>query len=154
MSLESYVGLFSAVISLAGLLLVFWQLRQNAKQRESESLVKLYDINRQLLTLGFSHRELFEVLEDKPIADVLAQKRYLQLWLNQLSLSHSFLRRSVVQPELQDELHRNLVDFLGMKLMQKHWEEYGSFYPDSFQQRVNEILKKKEPPRAARAKRK
>jgi hypothetical protein len=39
-----------------------------------------------------------------------------------------------------------------MKLMQKHWEEFGSFYPDSFQQRVNEILKKKEPHKAAHAK--
>ena len=154
MSLDHYVSLFSAGISFVGLLFVAVQLRDATKQRELESLVELYDINRQLMAFGFEHPMLFEILEDRPIANPLWQKRYLQLWLNQLSLSHSFLRHSVVQTELQDELSRNLVDFLGMKLMQQHWQEYGSFYPDSFQQRVNDILKKKEPPKAAHAKRK
>jgi hypothetical protein len=52
----------------------------------------------------------------------------------------------VVQTELQDELHRNLVDFLSMENMRKHWKHYGSFYPDSFQKRVNGILAEDGPP--------
>jgi hypothetical protein len=50
---------------------------------------------------------------------------------------------------LQEELRRNLVDFMGMKNMRKHWQQYGAFYPASFQQCVNDILKKVEPPTAA-----
>src|ERR1700677_3185174 len=104
MSLDHYVSLFGAGISFFALMFLAVQIRDDTKQREIVSLVELYGINRQLLTLGFSHRALFEVLEDKSIDDTLSQKRYLQLWLNQLSLSHSFLRHSVVQTELQDEL--------------------------------------------------
>ena len=149
MTFDQKISLASAIISLIGLLIVAWQLRDGNRQQELQSMIKLYDINRDLLSLGFSTPALLEVLEDKSIADSLAEKRYLQLWLNQLSLSFSFLQRSVFQAELQDELRRNLMDFLGMKNMQKHWQQYGSFYPDSFQRYVNEFLKKDEPPAAS-----
>jgi len=149
MTLDQLVSLFSAAISFAGLIFVALQLRDTNRQRESEAIVKLYDVNRQLITLAFSHPVLFEVLEDKHIANPLLEKRYLQLWLNQLSLIHAFLKHAVVQLELQDELHRNLVDFLSMANMRKHWKHYGSFYPDSFQQRVNDILVKDGPPKRA-----
>ncbi len=65
---------------------------------------------------------------------------------NQLSLSHAYLQRSVVQPELKASLERNLVDFMTMENMRKQWQQYGHFYPDSFQKYVNEILIKIEPP--------
>ena len=149
MPFDHIVSLVSASMSFIGLIFVAVQLRSSNRQRELESIVKLYDINRQLITLGFSHPALLEVLEDKEITHSLSAKRYLQLWPNQLSLSHSFLKRSVAEPELQDELRRNLVDFMGMKNMQKHWQHYGSFYPTSFQVYVNDILKKDEPPKKA-----
>jgi hypothetical protein len=149
MTFDHWVALISPLISCVGLLFVAVQLRDGIRQRETESMVKLYDINRELLSLGFSHPQLLEVLEDRNIADSLLEKRYLQLWLNQLSLSHAFLQHAVVQTELQDELRRNLVDFMGMNNMQRHWRQYGSFYPASFQERVGEILKKGEPPAAA-----
>lgn len=149
MTFDHIVSLVSACISFAGLIFVALQLRDSNRQRESESMVKLYDINRQLLTLGFSHRALLKVLEDQPIDDALSEKRYLQLWLNQLSLSHAFLRHSVIQPELKDELRRNMEDFMTMKNMRNHWRIYGAFYPQSFQKAVEEILKKGEPPAKA-----
>ncbi len=149
MSFDHWIALISSSISFVGLMFVAVQLRDANRQRETESMVKLYDINRELLSLGFSHPQLLEVLEDKKIADALLEKRYLQLWLNQLSLSHTFLQRSVFKIELQDELHRNLIDFIGMKNMQRHWQQYGSFYPTSFQERVGEILELEPPPAAA-----
>jgi hypothetical protein len=149
MTFDHLVSLVSACISFAGLIFVALQLRDSNRQRESESIVKLYDINRELLSLAFSHPSLFDVLEDKPIKDHLSEKRYLQLWLNQLSLSHTFLRHAVVQTEYQDELTRNLEDFMSMQNMRKHWQTYGPFYPESFQNRVKGILEKDEPPVAA-----
>ena len=71
------------------------------------------------------------------------------MWLNQLSLSHAYLQRSVLQPELKESLERNLADFLTMQNMQRHWQHYGTFYPASFQKCVNDLLKKVEPPPAA-----
>lgn len=149
MTLDHFVALFSAAISFAGLWLVVLQLRDSNRQKESESLVELYDINRQLLSLGFSHPQLFEILEDTKNADPLWERRYLQMWLNQLSLSHAFLQRSVWQPELKESLERNLADFLTLRNMQRHWRHYGPFYPASFQKCVNDLLKKVEPPPAA-----
>ena len=71
MTLDHFVSLFSAAISFAGLLLVVLQLRDSNRQKEAESLVELYDINRQLLSLGFSHPQLFTILEDAKNADPL-----------------------------------------------------------------------------------
>jgi hypothetical protein len=141
MSWDHWVSLFSSAISFFGLLLVARQMRGSTKQRESESLVKLYDINRDLISLGFSHHSLFQVLEDKKAADPLSQKRYLQLWFNQLSLTHVYLQHSVVQPELRESLERNLADFMLMENARQHWRQYGMFYPASFQSYVNGIEK-------------
>jgi hypothetical protein len=146
MSLDHWVAVFSAVISFVGLLLVVLQLRDTTRQRESESLVELFDINRQLLSLGFSHPALFPILEDTKTADPLWEKRYLQLWLNQLSLTYAYLQRSVIQPDLKESLERNLADFMMIENAQRHWQRYGLFYPASFQKYVNGILKKVEPP--------
>jgi hypothetical protein len=148
----NWFSLVQTVSILTGLAVVAIQQRQGRLQRESDSLVKLHDINRELVCFAIAHPALLKVLEDQDIPNHLAQKRYLQMWLNQLSLSHSFLKNSVVQPELQDELRRNLADFMTMENMQKHWHHYGAFYPESFQQRVNDLLKKGEPPAAAHVK--
>lgn len=108
MSFDHIDSFVSACIGFVGLIFVGLQLRDSTRQRESESIVKLYDINRELLSLAFLHPSLFDVLEDKPIKDHLSEKRYLQLWLNQISLSHTFRRHAVVQPELQQEHTRTL----------------------------------------------
>lgn len=155
MSIDQHIALFSAMIALltfvvgcAGLATVIIQLRDAARQREADSMVKLFDINRELLSLGFSHHGLFKVLEDQPTADGLSEKRYLQLWLNQLSLMHSYAQQAINQPELKESLDRNLIDFFTMKNMRHHWNEFGRFYPASFQRRVTEIIERPEPPQA------
>jgi hypothetical protein len=148
----NWFSLLQTVSIVTGIAVVAIQQRQGRRQRESDSLVKLYDINRELACFAIAHPPLLKVLEDENIPNHLAQKRYLQMWLNQLSLSHSFLKNSVVQPELQEELRRNLADFMTMENMRGHWQCYGSFYPTSFQKYVNDILLKLEPPVAAQVK--
>ena len=64
MPFASFVPLLSPTIAFAGFMLVILQLRRGTKQRELDSLVKLCDINRQLITLGFSQPELFSILAD------------------------------------------------------------------------------------------
>jgi len=76
------------------------------------------------------------------------EKRYLQLWLNQLATIHDFLQHSVVRPELHGELWRNLVDCLSMKNMQKHCSNMVRS-TQILSAGVNEILKKIEPPATA-----
>ena len=149
----NWFSLLQTVSIVTGLAVVAKQQRdgnrqrvQNHIQRESDSVVKLYDINRELMSFAIAHPALLNVLEDEHIANPLAEKRYLQLWLNQLAQSHSYLQNSVVKPELQEELRRDLVDLMSMKIMRKHWKKHGAFYRASFQKYVNEILEKNEPP--------
>jgi len=140
-SIDQIVSVSSAAISFLGLLLVVFPLREGNKQQELTSLVEIYDINRELITLGFSYPPLFEILNDARGSDPTWERRYLQLWLNQFALIHSYLRRSVFDAELKASLERELVDFMGMENMQRHWQEHGSFFPASFQKLVNDCIK-------------
>jgi hypothetical protein len=146
MTLDHWVALFSTVISFVGLVFVAVQLRDANRQRESDSLVKIYDINRELLSLGFSHPQLFAILNDADNADPVWERRYLQLWLNQLSLIHTYLKRSTIRGELKDSLEQNVGDFMTMNNMRRQWHERGKAYPASFQKLVNDMIEKHEPP--------
>jgi len=146
MSFDHFISLFSASISFVGLVFVGIQLRDATRQRTSDSLVKILDVNRELITLGFSHPQLFVILTGDKDADPVWTQRYLQLWLNQFSLVYSYLQHSVLQGEAKDNLERDLSEFMAMANMRKHWQRYGRLYPASFQAYINEILKKDEPP--------
>lgn len=148
MSFEQIVSLSSAIISLVGLLLVAWQLRDGNRQQELASMVEIYDINRELISLGFSHPQLFAILADTKDADLVWERRYLQLWLNQLSLIHSYLKRSVYDTELKECLERSVADFMLMENMRSHWEKYRQFYPASFQRMVDDCTKNVKPTEA------
>ena len=148
MSFDQIVSLSSALISFAGLLLVAWQLRDGNRQQELASLVEIYDINRELISLGFSHPQLFAILADTNDADLVWERRYLQLWLNQLSLIHSYLKRSVYDTELKECLARSVADFMLMENMRSHWEKYRQFYPASFQRMVDDCTKNVKPTEA------
>ena len=151
MSLDHWVSLFSAAISFVGLLFVAVQIRDSTRQRESDSLVKIYDINRELLSLGFSHPQLFAILNDSDHADPIWERRYLQMWLNQLSLIHTYVKRAAIRGELKDSLEQNVRDFMTMKNMRRQWHERGTAYPASFQKLVNDMIAKHEPPLPAAA---
>jgi len=146
MSLDHFVALFSAAISFAGLMLVVLQLRASTKQREMESVVEILSVNRELVSLGFSHPQLFKILEDSKHADPVWEQYYLQLWLNQFALTHSYMTRAMLRRELRENLTRDVTDFMAMENMQRHWQKFGKLYSTTFQAYVNGIVKKVEPP--------
>ncbi|MDB6025853.1 MAG: hypothetical protein JWM68_2076 [Verrucomicrobiales bacterium] len=140
MPLDQWISLTSAFMSFIGLLFVAVQLHHGIKQRESEALVKILDVNRELLSLGFVYPQLYTVLADAKGVDHAIEKHYLQLWLNQFALIHYYMKRSVVRGELRENLERDIFDMLRMHNMRKHWREFGTFYPSSFKKYVNGIL--------------
>ena len=149
MALDHYVSLLTAGMSFVGLLFVALQLRDATKQREMDSLVKVYDINRELLSLGFSHPQLFAIMENKGNADPSAEKHYLQLWFNQFSLVHSYLRHSLFKREFKESLERDITDFVKLENVRRHWQRNEQYYPAAFQDYVNVLIKKNEPPMKA-----
>ena len=144
MSWDNWVSLFSAAVAFAGLLFVALQLRDSNHQREIESIIEIYDVNRELISLGFEHPQLFAVLRDTKIADPEWQRRYLQLWLNQMSLIHSCLKRSVFESEVKSSLESQLAEFLSLQNMREHWQKHGAFYPLSFRVWVNGLIQQPE----------
>ena len=147
----SLVPLASASISFVGLLLVFVQLRRGSKQREAQSLVQILDINRQLLTLGFSHPDLFKVLHDEPGVDAQREEHYMQLWFNQLSLAHFFLKQAALDPEFKECLLADFGYILEGANFRRHWKERRIYYPASFQKVIDDLVKEKELPIARAA---
>jgi len=141
MSFDHSIAVFSTVIAvlalvagIGGFVTVILQLRDAARQRESESLVEIFDINRQLLSLGFAYPHLFAIVNDAEHADPVLEGRYLQLWLNQFSLIRSYLKHSVLRGELKENLERDLSDFMTMQNMRRHGQCYGTFFPPRFRQ--------------------
>lgn len=139
MSLDHYVTLFTTLLSFAGWLLVVHQLRDATAQRRVESQLQLTTLNRELLTLGFSHPELFQVLHGRK-ADPLVERHYLQLWFNQFALIHSFHQRRLFAPELHASLERDLRDFLTQDNLRRHWQQHRQYYPGPFQAYVDGLL--------------
>ena len=128
------------LLTFVGLVFVAMQMRDGNRQRKIESQIRLYDINRELISLGFSKPELFEVLKDEKKADPTMERWYLQLWLNQLSLFHSLKTAGVLQKDYQESVEHDLLDMFGMSNMRRHWQEFEQFYPASFRRSVNDIL--------------
>jgi hypothetical protein len=160
MTIESYIALGSTIIALGGLLLInrqirkateqnkllAEQIRESTKQQERQSFVEIYDKNRKLVSLGFSHPSLFAILDDAENIDPVWERRYLQLWLNHFALTQRHLKEAIFKDELKESLIRDISDFMSLKNMRRHWSRYGTFYPASFQKLVNDIIRQNEPP--------
>src|SRR5580658_5768308 len=101
------------LLTFVGLLFVAWQMRDGNRQQKMDSHIRLYDINRELLSLGFSKPELFEILkEDGHKVDPTLMRRYLQLWLNQLCLVDAFKRSGVFEKDVGESFDTDLRDMM------------------------------------------
>jgi hypothetical protein len=100
----------------------------------------MHDINRELISTGFDKPELFEVFKDTKKVDPESERRYLQLWLNQLSMFHSMKEANALQKDFEESCARYLRDMFEKANMLRHWKNVGEFYPVSFQKAVNAII--------------
>jgi hypothetical protein len=139
-SLENLLTFAGLILTFAGLVFVGLQMRESNRQLKEQSHTRYYDINRELISLGFSHPALFEVLKDAPKVDATLERRYLQLWLNHLCLLDSLNRSGRLDKDLADSFMAEFRDMMLMANMRRQWERSGEFYPASFQKSVNEIL--------------
>ena len=137
--ISAIIAFFAAITSFASVWLFIKQMREGAKERKLQSQIRLYDINRELISLGFSHPKLFGILTEQPDTDPI-ERRYLQLWLNQLALVHSIKLQGAFEPDVQESFETDFRDIMAMKKMQHHWQKFGKYYPASFQKFVNQTI--------------
>lgn len=146
MTMDQWVSVFSALVAFAGLLAVAVQMRENTRQSRLGNISRIYDINRELLSMGFDQPVLFQILNGASGVDPLWEKHYLQMWFNQLSLVHLCLKRGGFDAEFQESLERDIGYFMMLESMRRHWDRFSIFYPDSFKDLVNGIIAKQASP--------
>lgn len=134
-----YVSAAALVVSAISLSLVLLQLYDNITQRRIDASIRISDINRDLVTLGFSHPQLFQILHGEA-SDPVVERRYLQLWFNQFLLIYTYQARGLFRSEHRESLGRDIRDFLKFQNVQSHWREFRQYYPASFQDFVNTLL--------------
>lgn len=142
MSLDNYISLISATIAFAGLLLVGLQLKESTDQRRLESVLHFYGINRDIISLGFTNPELFQILHGQK-ADPLVERHYLQLWFNQFALIHSFKNRKVFPVDLCESMERDIRYFMEEGNAQRHWQQNRVYYPAAFQTFIDHLTPSK-----------
>ncbi len=140
MTIDQWLAASLDVISFLGFVVVIIQLRDTNRQTKLESQIHIHEITRDLISLGFSNPQLFEVLKNSTHVDRTVEARYLQLWLNQLSLIHSFRQTGAFEKDVQDSFETDFRDIVRMPNMRRHWSAVEKYYPASFQRSVNEIL--------------
>jgi hypothetical protein len=140
MSIDQCLSATLDLISLWGFLVVIIQLRDSNRQTKLNSQIRLLDVNRELISLGFSKPELFKVLNDGKNVDPDIETFYLQLWLNQFCIFEALSKSAGFERDVRDSLEVDFRDMMGMENMRRHWRKFGKFYPASFQEVVNQIL--------------
>jgi hypothetical protein len=140
MTIDQWLSASLDVISFLGFVVVIFQLRDSNRQTKLESQIRVHDITRELISLGFSNPQLFQVLKNAKEVDRTVEERYLQLWLNQLSLIHSFRESGAFEKDVQESFEIDLRDIVKMPNMRRHWRAVQKYYPASFRKSVNDIL--------------
>jgi hypothetical protein len=143
---DQKIALFTATLTFISLIFVGFQLRDGTRQQRSQSLMEIYGMNRELISLGFADPVLFRVMADAKDSPPDFERRYLQLWFDHFALINAYLRESLLKGEMRDALLKDLSGLLKLKNAQRFWQEHGTSFPPSFQTLVNELLKKGEPP--------
>lgn len=134
-----YIAAVSLMLSFVSISLVLVQLYDNITQRRIDANIRISDINRDLVSLGFNHPNLFAVLHGEA-SDPIVERRYLQLWFNQFLLIYTYQARGLFRSEHRESLRRDIGDFLKLQNVQCHWREFRQYYPSSFQVFVNSLL--------------
>jgi hypothetical protein len=134
-----YIAAVSLMLSFVSISLVLVQLYDNITQRRIDANIRISDINRDLVSLGFAHPTLFAVLHGEA-SDPIVERRYLQLWFNQFLLIYTYQARGLFRSEHRESLGRDIGDFLKLQNVQSHWREFRQYYPSSFQGFVNSLL--------------
>ena len=135
----NYLAAVSLAVSFVSISLVLAQLYDHVANRKIEASIRISDINRDLVSLGFNHPELFGVLQGET-GDPMVERRYLQLWFNQFLLVYTYQARGLFHTEHRESLRRDISDFLRLQNVQRHWLELRQYYPASFQDFVNRLL--------------
>lgn len=133
MEILEWIAVVSAAVSLVSLAIVIIELRLGRKQSKTAALIRIYDINRELLAMGLEKPELLQAIGDESSGEEALERRYLQLWINQIALIHSMKERGLFDADQWDSLSRDISYFTENPKVRLMWPNIRRFYTSSFQ---------------------
>ena len=139
--IETVISYSALAVSFISVLLVSIQVKYLRRQLEFDSRLKLTEINRQILTLGFSDPDLFKILNGVPV-DQEKEKRYCQLWVNQMDISWHAQKVGMYDKDFFSGLERDIADTFQLDTMLRHWKIARMYYSEGFRQYIDRIIEK------------
>lgn len=136
MAQSDFIAVAALIVSVISF---FLQFRHTTEQRQIDAEMRVKETNRELITLGFSHPELFKVMDDQPASPRL-ERAYLQLWLNFYEQIFLDRRRGLFSREFFDGLQRDMQEIFSQRNMQRHWHAHKIYYQTPFQTFGNSLL--------------
>jgi hypothetical protein len=141
MSLDQWVAIATIatpVVAFFGLFQVARQLMDGTDQRRMESVLQIYGVNREIISLGFTTPELLQILHGKK-ANPLVERHYIQLWFNQFLLIYNFRNRKFFPVDIRESLERDIHYFMEESNAQRFWQQNRIYYPEAFQNYIDRL---------------
>lgn len=140
------LGAFFA--ALLGICLTLFQLLLLRRQLKLDALIKIMDSNRQIVALGFEHPIVWAAMEGGAgtvfAEEALAQRRYLQLWMNHMQIMWGAWRLGLVSRREWEAYRLDMREFLRSPCLQEHWAKVWRYYPRGFRRLVAELAQVEE----------
>lgn len=137
---EYTISLLALAVSLSTLWYLIVQVRAYTKQLKLDSLIKISEINREILSLGFSDSELFDILENDATENTKKAKRYYQLWLNQIDIIWHAQKYDLFDADDNESIRTDIADLFMLGGMRSHWDSVSKYYSKGLCKYIDGIL--------------
>ena len=146
--ISTVIAGLALTVSLFVMFLVARQVSLLNRQLRLDSLIKISEGNREIISIGFEKPELWKVLYDSSeIHDSKSaeeRKRYLQLWFNHIHIIWKAHDLKLLDRHEWNACQADIADFLRIRSLRTHWSEVRNCYPEPFQIFLDSQIKKEE----------
>jgi hypothetical protein len=136
-------SLCAFIVSFISIVYVYIQWQAQKRQQRLDFHLKINEINRELIAMAFSDKELLNLLNGQEIQDKEQQKRYIQMWLNQSLFMWLGKQAGVIEDSAWYSLRRDIEKFVNIPSTNNHWWSVSTYYPPEFANFINGLVKDK-----------
>ena len=134
------ISLLAFGLSLISVLYVYVQVKAQRRQQQMDFHVRLVEINRELLNMGFAYPELLAVLRGEEIDDKDKQTRFIQMWINQSLVMWLGKEHGIIGEDVWYSLRRDIATFVNRPPMKAHWLQFAPYYIPGFANFMNGLV--------------
>lgn len=153
MDTATIIAILALLISVVVTLFTERQVSLLNRQLRLDSLIKISDSNREIISIGFERPELWKVFYDSSKNDNGHQteeiKRYLQLWFNHMHIIWKAWSLGLLDKHEWAACRTDMLEFLAVDSLRQHWTDSSRFYPQPFQSFIDSLIASNETSKCA-----